>query len=125
MVTMHSVLDLRKRTSSKNSSLVEEGHEEAIKSAAETVTTLEAHPEEVRQGSVDVTTRNKMGSAHEAVASEARKGYDLLVIGIANTRTPEGGLTEEVTHIADGFDGALAAVAANGPQIAQAAARAV
>jgi nucleotide-binding universal stress UspA family protein len=115
-----TVLDLRKGTSSKNSSLAEEGHEEAIKSAAETVTTLEAHPEEVRQGSVDVTTRSKMGSAHEAVASEARKGYDLLVIGIENTRTPEGGLTEEVTHIAGGFEGALAVVASNGPKIGQA-----
>lgn len=61
-----------------------------------------------------------MGSAHEAVASEARKGYDLLVIGIENTRTPEGGLTEEVTHIAGGFEGAIAVVAANGPQIGQA-----
>jgi Kef-type K+ transport system membrane component KefB/nucleotide-binding universal stress UspA family protein len=115
-----TVLDLRKGTSSRNSSLVEEGHEEAIKSAAETVTTLEAHPEEVRQGSVDVTTRSKLGSAHEAVASEAQKGYDLLVIGIENTRTPEGGLTEEVTHIAGGFEGAIAVVAANGPQIGQA-----
>jgi nucleotide-binding universal stress UspA family protein len=115
-----TVLDLRKGTSSKNLGLVQEDHEEAIKSAAETVKTLEAHPEEVRQGSVDVTTRSKMGSAHEAVASEARKGYDLLVIGIENTRTAEGGLTEEVTHIAGGFDGALAVVAANGPQIMQA-----
>jgi Kef-type K+ transport system membrane component KefB/nucleotide-binding universal stress UspA family protein len=115
-----TVLDLRKGPSSKNSSLVEEGHKEAIESAAETVTTLEAHPEEVRQGSVVVTTRRKKASAHEAVASEARKGYDLLAIGIANTRTPEGGLTEEVTHIADGFEGALAVVAASGAQIARA-----
>jgi Universal stress protein family len=67
----------------------------------------------------DVTTRRRKASAHEAVASEARKGYDLLAIGIENTRTPEGGLTKEVTHIADGFEGALAVVVANGPQVAQ------
>ena len=115
-----TVLDLRKDTSSKKSGQVEEGHEEAIKSAAETVTTLEAHPDEVKQGSVDVTTRSKKATAHEAVAREARKGYDLLVIGIGNTRAPQGGLSEEVTHIADGFEGALALVAANGPDIAQA-----
>jgi nucleotide-binding universal stress UspA family protein len=84
------------------------------------VTTLEAHPEEVRRGSVDVTTRSKKASAHEAVASEARKGYDLLVIGIGNTRTPEGGLTDEVTHLTEGFEGALAVVAANGSPIVQA-----
>jgi FtsZ-binding cell division protein ZapB len=76
-----SVLDLRKGTSSKNSGQVEEGHEEAIKSAAETVTTLEARIEEEKQGSVDVTTRRKQASAQEAVAREAQKGYDLLVIG--------------------------------------------
>jgi K+:H+ antiporter len=115
-----TVLDLRKGTSSKNSGQVEEGHEEAIKSAAETVTTLEAHLEEEKQGSVDVTTRRKQASAQEAVAREAQKGYDLLVIGIGNTRAPEGGLTKEVTRIADGFEGALAVVAAHGPQIAQA-----
>jgi hypothetical protein len=37
-----------------------------------------------------------------------------------NTRTPEGGLTKGLTRIADGFEGALAVVAAHGPQIAQA-----
>jgi nucleotide-binding universal stress UspA family protein len=115
-----TVLDLRNGTSSQNSGQQEEGHEEAIKRAAETVTTLEVHPEEVKQGSVDVTTRGKRASAQEAVAWEARKGYGLLVIGIANTRTPEGGLTEEVTGIADGFEGALAVVAAHGPQFGRA-----
>jgi nucleotide-binding universal stress UspA family protein len=115
-----TVLDLREGISSKNSGEVEEGHEEAIKSAAETVTTLEAHPEDERQGSVDVTTRSKGASAQEAVEREAQKGYDLLVVGIENTRTPEGGLTAEVTRITDGFEGALAVVAADGPQIARA-----
>jgi Kef-type K+ transport system membrane component KefB/nucleotide-binding universal stress UspA family protein len=115
-----TVLDLRKDASSKSSGQVEEGHEAAIRSAAETVTTLEAHPEEVKQGSVDITTRGKKASAQEAVAGEARKGYDLLVIGIRNTRTPKGGLTKEVTRVADGFVGALAVVAAHGPQIEQA-----
>src|SRR3984893_2257775 len=110
-----TVLDLR-----KGRSHVEEGQEEAIKSAAETVTTLEAHAEEVEQGSVEVTTRSKKATAHEAVAGEAHKGYDLLVIGIENTRTPTGDLTKEVTRIADGFEGALAVVAAHGTHIAQA-----
>jgi Kef-type K+ transport system membrane component KefB/nucleotide-binding universal stress UspA family protein len=115
-----TVLDLRSGTSSQDSGQMEEGNEEAVKRAAESVTTLEAHPEEAKQGSVDVTTRSKKATAHEAVAREARKGYDLLVVGIGNTRAPQGGLSEEVTHIADGFEGALALVAAYGPHIAQA-----
>ena len=125
-----TVLDLRKAASSKKSGQVEEGREEegpveeeqeeAIKEAAETVTTLGGHTEEVQQGSVDVTTRSRKATAQEAVAGEAHKGYDLLVVGIENTRTPKGGLTEEVTRIADGFEGALFVVAAHGPHIAQA-----
>jgi K+:H+ antiporter len=114
-----TVLDMRDEASSQKSGQVE-GHEEAIKSAAETVTTLETNPEEAKEGSVDVTTRNKKTTVREAVASESKKGHDLLIIGIANTRTPEGSLTEEVTRIAEGFEGALAVVAANGPQIMQA-----
>ena len=71
-----TVLDMRTGTPSQSSGEVDERHAEAIKSAAETVTTLEAHPDESRQGSADVTTRRKETSAHEAIAREARKGYD-------------------------------------------------
>jgi nucleotide-binding universal stress UspA family protein len=115
-----TVLDLRSDVSSGKSGQAEGGQEEAIKEAAETVTTLGGHTEEVQRGSVDVTTRSRKATAHEAVAGEAHKGYDLLVIGIENTRIPKGGLTKEVTRIADGFEGALAIVAAHGPHIAQA-----
>jgi Kef-type K+ transport system membrane component KefB/nucleotide-binding universal stress UspA family protein len=114
-----TVLDLRNGTSPQTSDQLEQGHEEAVKSAAETVMTLEAHPDAVKQGSVEIITRSKKASAPEAVAGEARKGYGLLVIGIENTRAPEGGLTKELTRIADGFEGALAVVAAHGPQIAR------
>jgi Kef-type K+ transport system membrane component KefB/nucleotide-binding universal stress UspA family protein len=114
-----TVIDLR-RTPSQLPSEVDAPHEETIKSAAETVTTLEAHPEEEKQGSVDVTTRSKGASAHEAVAEEARRGYGLLVVGIGNTRAPHGGFTEELAQIAIGFEGALAIVAGHGPHVIKA-----
>jgi nucleotide-binding universal stress UspA family protein len=114
-----TVLDLRRALPGRRDE-VEEPHEEATKRAAEEVTTLEAHPEEEKRGSVHVTTRAQVTSPYEAVASEARKGYDLLVIGIANTVSPEGGFTNEVTRLAEGFEGALAVVAARGPQIMRA-----
>jgi nucleotide-binding universal stress UspA family protein len=114
-----TVVDFRDSVAGRPSE-AEESHEEAIKRAAETVTTLEAHPEEEKRGSVHVTTLAEVKSPHEAVASEARKGYDLLVVGIANTRSPEGGFTKEVTRLAEGFEGALAVVAARGPQIMRA-----
>jgi nucleotide-binding universal stress UspA family protein len=114
-----TVLDMQSGAS-RTSGEAERSHEEAIKSAARTVTTLETHPGEARQGSADVTIRDEKAPAEEAVAREARKGYDLLVIGIKNARAPESGLTEEVTRIAAGFEGALAVVAASGPQIMRA-----
>jgi nucleotide-binding universal stress UspA family protein len=114
-----TVLDIQSGAS-QTSGHAEKSREEAIKSAARMVTTLESHPGEARQGSADVTIRDEKASAEVAVAREARKGYDLLVIGIRNARTPEGGLTEEVTRIAAGFEGALAVVAASGPQIMRA-----
>jgi Kef-type K+ transport system membrane component KefB/nucleotide-binding universal stress UspA family protein len=92
---------------------VEESAQE-VKSAAERVTTLETHPEEERPGSVDVTTVRKAATGPESVAEEARKGYDLLVIGVADTRDPKGGFGRHVSLIAQEFEGALAVVA--GPE---------
>ncbi len=78
--------------------------------AAEAATTLEAHPDEEKPGRVEVTTRQQQSNDPEAVASEARKGYDLLVIGVAKARDPNGGFSKDVSRIADGFDGPLAVV---------------
>src|SRR6202790_5434948 len=68
------------------------GHEDSrqqVRTAAEGVTTLEAHHDDEKQGNVDVITRTQELGNPETVADEARKGYDLLVIGIAKTRNPK------------------------------------
>jgi Kef-type K+ transport system membrane component KefB/nucleotide-binding universal stress UspA family protein len=85
-----------------------------VKAAAERVTTLEAHPDEEKPGNIDVTTVRKPASGPESIAEEARKGYDLLVIGVADTRDPKGGFGRGVSLIAKNFEGALAVVA--GPE---------
>ncbi len=55
-------------------------------------------------------------SAEESVASEATKGYDLLVIGIADTA--EGAeFHDEVNRIAAQFEGPLAIVGGRGPHL--------
>jgi Kef-type K+ transport system membrane component KefB/nucleotide-binding universal stress UspA family protein len=87
------------------------------KSAAERVTTLEAHPDEEKQGSIEVTTMRKHFIGPEEVAEEARKGYDLLFIGVASTRDPSGGFSQDVSLIAKGFDGPLAIVDSHGSQL--------
>jgi Kef-type K+ transport system membrane component KefB/nucleotide-binding universal stress UspA family protein len=84
--------------------------EDEVKSAAQDVATLEAHPDEEKPGKVEVTTRADAPSGADAVAGEGRKGYDLLVVGIAKTRGPKGGFSKDVSLITKGFDGPLAVV---------------
>jgi nucleotide-binding universal stress UspA family protein len=92
------------------------GSAHEARSAAERVTTLEAHPDDEKQGSIEVTTVRKHLIGPEEVAEEARKGYDLLLIGIADTRDPTGGFSQDVSSIAKGFDGPLAVVDSRGSQ---------
>ena len=81
-----------------------------VKAAAERVTTLESHPEEEKPGNVEVTTVRKPATGPESIAEEARKGYDLLVIGVAEPRDPKGGFGRGISLIAKNFEGALAVV---------------
>jgi Kef-type K+ transport system membrane component KefB/nucleotide-binding universal stress UspA family protein len=88
-----------------------------VKDAAETMTTLEAHPDAEKPGTVTVTRRQQESTGAEAVAGEARKGYDLLVVGISKTRNPKGGFSKDVSRITEGFDGPLAIVDAHGARV--------
>jgi Kef-type K+ transport system membrane component KefB/nucleotide-binding universal stress UspA family protein len=83
--------------------------EEAVKRAAAATPSHEDHPDEDKPGNVDVITKQPAGGP-EAVANEAGKGYDLLVVGIADTRDPKGGFSEDLSSITRGFDGPLAVV---------------
>jgi Kef-type K+ transport system membrane component KefB/nucleotide-binding universal stress UspA family protein len=87
------------------------------KSAAEAVTTLETHPDEEKPGHVDITTVQKHSIGPEEVAAEARKGYDLLVLGIANAHDKNGGFSNDVSLVAKGFEGALAVADSQGFQL--------
>jgi len=56
--------------------------------------------------------------ASEAVVTkEARKGYDLLVIGVEGTMAAHGGFHEQVAQIAAGFEGPLAIAVARGSHL--------
>jgi len=87
-----------------------EDSEWEVRTAAEGSTTLEAHRDEERPGTVDVITRQQELISSETVAGEARKGYDLLVVGIAKTRNPKGGFSKDVSLITKGFEGPIALV---------------
>ena len=92
----------------------EEEAKEQVRSAAAGTVTLAAHPEEETRGSVDVTMRARRTKSPQAVADEAQKGYDLLIVGLEHTRTPRGGFSREITRLVSGFDGPLAVAIAGG-----------
>src|SRR5262249_60619073 len=64
--------------------------EETVRAAAEDTTLAPSGDDE--PAPVDVTIRKHDAPSGEAVAKEAEKGYDLLVVGVENTRVKNGGV---------------------------------
>lgn len=90
--------------------------ESAVKAGgAEATATIEG--EDKKPKTVDVITRAKTARTEEAIASEARRGYDLLVIGVEKVGAPEGGFHKEISRTAANFEGPVAVVAALGPHL--------
>jgi Kef-type K+ transport system membrane component KefB/nucleotide-binding universal stress UspA family protein len=81
-----------------------------VKSAAKDVTTLDAHPDEEKPGKVEVTRRSQDSTPHQAIADEAERGYDFLIVGIGKTRDPKGGFTKDISAITKGFEGPIAVI---------------
>ena len=67
--------------------------------------------------SVDVTVRKPDKPDEQAVGSEAKKGYGLLMLGIKNTRTSSGEFHHNVARIVSVFDGPAAIVDARNGQV--------
>ncbi|WFU36441.1 cation:proton antiporter [Bradyrhizobium brasilense] len=65
-------------------------------------------------GNVDVISRAREETAAEAIAEEARKGFDLLVVGMDAVAGPDGGFDRRLDDLTSGFDGPLAIAAAKG-----------
>jgi len=65
-------------------------------------------PEEKSESKLDVTTMVEKGPKPEAVAEEAKKGYDLLIIGLDKTVARKNEFHDDITKLAAGFDGPLA-----------------
>jgi len=93
-----------------------DGSKAEVEAVAETVTTLEAHPDEERPGHAHVITRQHDTINADTIAGEARKGYDLLVVGIDKARNPKGGFSKDASRIVEGFDGPFAIVVSHPPR---------
>ncbi len=81
-----------------------------VTSAAKDVKTLDAHPDEEKPGKIDIIRRLQGSPLHEAIAEEADKGYDFLIVGIAKTRDPKGGFSRDISTITSTFEGPVAVV---------------
>jgi K+:H+ antiporter len=95
----------------------ERGARDAVAAAEED--NKRTQPVEDKAASIDITVRKPDAPTDEAVAQEAKRGYDLLFAGIKNTRTKNGGFHPEIAGISSVFQGPLAIVEANGPHFDQ------
>jgi Kef-type K+ transport system membrane component KefB/nucleotide-binding universal stress UspA family protein len=90
--------------------------EQTVKAAAEDTKRAETRKEgkqEVKPdepAAVHVLVRKHDAPHEEAVAREAKRGYGLLFVGVANTRARNGALHRDVALIAASFEGPLAVV---------------
>jgi Kef-type K+ transport system membrane component KefB/nucleotide-binding universal stress UspA family protein len=73
-----------------------------------------ATKEEARPPAVDVTTRSQKALSAEAIALEAHRGYDLLMIGRECVRDRAGVFDEDISRIAAAFPGPVAVALALG-----------
>jgi Kef-type K+ transport system membrane component KefB/nucleotide-binding universal stress UspA family protein len=81
----------------------------ALKTAAK-----EASGEQRDIPKVDVIVRQHDAAPDEAVAAEARRGYDLLIVGIEDTAGKRGGFHDAVSKLVSQFEGSIAVVMARG-----------
>jgi Kef-type K+ transport system membrane component KefB/nucleotide-binding universal stress UspA family protein len=78
-----------------------EGHRAAV-----------AESSENRPDRVEVSTRVEVEKVDQVVAKEAKKGYDLLFVGIDPMGNSDGSFSADVDRAAAGFDGPLALIIA-------------
>jgi Kef-type K+ transport system membrane component KefB/nucleotide-binding universal stress UspA family protein len=92
----------------------EESPETAVIDAAKASAKASAEAEADSGGNIDVITRAREQTAAEAIAGEAKKGFDLLVVGMDKVVGGDGGFDKRIDDLTSGFAGPLAIVAAKG-----------
>lgn len=94
----------------------DESHESEVKNAAKIVSDLD----EEATRKVDVTTRVRQKKTSDAIADEARKGFDLLVVGLDETLGGKGNFDAKIDNVTKEFEGPLAVVVGKGIHLRQA-----
>ncbi|MDE2379108.1 cation:proton antiporter, partial [Bradyrhizobium sp.] len=92
-----------------------ESHEAIVRRAAQAA----GERDEEGAGKVDVTTRARHKAIGEAVVDEARKGFDLMIVGVDPVTGRKDGFHRKVEDAAAEFEGALAIVAGKAAHLEQ------
>jgi len=78
-----------------------------------------ADDEEIVSSTADIMVRPLEKLDQEAIASEAKKGYGLLIVGIGNTRARSGEFHPDLARLVSAFEGPVAIVAGRDRQLAE------
>jgi len=93
----------------------DESLEAVVRQAAKAI----GEADEDNSGNVDITTRAPKEKPAEAIAEEAKKGFDLLVVGMDQLLDSQGRFHRRVEQISKGFKGPMAIVAGKGTHLEQ------
>lgn len=109
-----TVLRLEKDKEEEAKAKGEERHLAAVKKGARAGASAVERAEKTSVDRVRLTARTESGAPGESIAEEARKGYDLLLVGIGRSLTQKGAFTRRLNDITRGFDGSLCLVVKGG-----------
>jgi Kef-type K+ transport system membrane component KefB/nucleotide-binding universal stress UspA family protein len=113
-ITVLALAD-RRKSSENDDRTPRDRIQETIKTAANDIKRAQRRDDAAPP--LDVTIREHDAPPEEAIAEEAKRGYDLLFVGVENTRAKNGIFHEDVSRIALAFEGPLAIVAATGDHL--------
>jgi nucleotide-binding universal stress UspA family protein len=102
------------KTDKKTGRAAAQAEKEKAKTAADTVKVFAGHAdraqteEEKTDTTLNVTAIVEKSPKSQAVAAEAEKGYDLMIVGLEKTVARRNEFHEDVANLAAGFEGPIA-----------------
>jgi nucleotide-binding universal stress UspA family protein len=84
----------------------------AIESADIAGAAVEGQDSNARPRRAEIIARIETKDTTDAIAQEAAKGFDVLIVGVDRMRDPHGGFSEDVNRIVSTFEGPVALVIA-------------
>jgi nucleotide-binding universal stress UspA family protein len=85
-------------------------HMDTIRKGAKASATAAKENDDNPVEKVHLSMRSEIGATGKTIREEARKGYDMLLVGLNNSLTQKGDFTARMNDLASGFDGPLCIV---------------